>query len=53
MANINGTPIKTTINATLNICKGLMYIYNYNLVDLPEFRKEMMKQHGLQDLREP
>ena len=53
MTNINDTPIKTTINTTLNICKGLVYIYNYNLVDFPEFRKGMMEQHGLQDLTEP
>ena len=53
LSNLNGIHIKTTINTSLNIRKGLTYIYNYNLADFPEFRKELMEQYGLLDVIEP
>ena len=53
LSQINDIPIKTTVNTSLNICKGLICVYNYNLADYPEFRKDLMCQHGLVEVLEP
>ena len=50
---LNGIPVTTTINNSLNICKGLVYVYNYNMAVYPAFRRGLMEQHGLQEIIEP
>ena len=45
---LNGIPVTTTINTSLNICKGLVYVYNYNMADYPALQRGLMEQYGLQ-----
>ena len=51
--SIHGISVSTVINTTINICKGLVYIYNYSLADFPMFRSGLMQQHCLQEVIEP
>ena len=53
ITNINGIPTKTTANTSLNICKGVPYVYSYNLEDFPAFRSDLMSQNELIDVIEP
>ena len=50
LTNINGISAKSTANTTLNICKGLGYVYSYNLADFPSSRSDIRSQHGLIDV---
>ena len=45
--------IKTTVNTSLNIRKGLTYIYNYKRADFIEFCRGLMDQYGLLGVVEP
>ena len=42
---ISDIPIKTAVNTSLNFCRGL--IYNYNLAEYTECKKDLLGQHGL------
>ena len=53
LRDINGIPVKISVNSKLNVNKGLIYIYNYSMCDFQSFKEGLMKQHGLQDVIEP
>ena len=53
LSSLNGTEIKTTVNTSLNICRGFIHVFNYNLADLPAFQRGLISQHGLLDVIEP
>lgn len=42
--------LTTAGNTSLNICKLLVYVYNYNMNGFPTLRRGMIEQHGLQIL---
>ena len=51
VGNINGIDVEVTVNTALNINKGLVYIYGYNMVDFASF-KGLTKQYGLSSVIE-
>ena len=51
VSNINGINVEVTVNTALNINKGLVYIYGYNMVDFASF-KGLTKQYGLSSVIE-
>ena len=50
--DINGISVEVTVNTALNVNKGLLYIYGYNMVDFEEFKAGLAEQYGLSSVVE-
>ena len=44
--------MEVTVNTALNINKGFVYIYGYNMVDFESFKEGLTKQYGLSSVIE-
>ena len=47
--SINGYPVKIEPNRTIGSCKGLVYIYNYNMSEFEHFKQNLITDLGLSD----
>ena len=50
--DINGISVKVGVNTALNVNKGVLYIYGYNMVDFEAFKAGLAEQYGLSSVVE-
>ena len=52
LVKIHNYPVKTIINNTSDIQKGLIYVYGYNMSSLEVFKTGLMNEHNLINVEE-
>ena len=46
LKDINGIPVKTVVNNSSNVFKGLVYSHGYNMGDFDRHKEGLITQHG-------
>lgn len=52
LSSLNGVDVRVCVNSTVDLMKGLVYIYGYDMSDFPAFKAGLMEQYGLHDVVE-
>ena len=52
LRSLNQIDVRVSVNSSVDLIKGLIYIHGYNMSDFPAFKAGLMAQYGLHDVVE-
>ena len=53
LRNSNGIDVKVAVNKAPGANRGLVYVYQYNLADMENFKQGLMNDYGLVEVVDP